>query len=196
MAKKPAPAAKAPKRAPRKAPEPAPKAAPDAGAAAAGTVDVGTLAKLFDCDVRTIQNLARQGIAEKAGHGRYVTAATIRNYVKHLRERAAGRESEDSKVSAVTESALFKRSQTRLNDMKIAQLEGRLVDLETIEEAWGLLAVANRQLFLAVPGRIAEELPLLTAADINAVAQVVHDMLTEAAFQGRVKVPTPNEEAA
>jgi phage terminase Nu1 subunit (DNA packaging protein) len=101
----------------------------------AGTVTVDQLAQLFDCDQRTIQNLAKAGIIAKAARGRYFFAPSIRGYVVHLRARAAGRHGSDSEIDAVTEGALLKRSQRINYELKNAALEAQTVPLEDIRPA-------------------------------------------------------------
>jgi phage terminase Nu1 subunit (DNA packaging protein) len=77
-----------------------------------------SLAGLLDLDIRSITELARSGIVVGSGvRGRYLLAPSVRNYVRHLREVAAGRQGNE--LNAVDENARLKmaiRSNGSLGD--------------------------------------------------------------------------------
>lgn len=148
----------------------------------AATVPVETLAQLFDCDQRTIQYLAKEGIIVKAGRGRYVLAASIRNYVRHLRETAAGRTGRDQSIDAVTEGALLKRSQREGQDLKNRILAGQVIKKEELFPAWARIVRSVRASVLALPGKIGFAIPHLTPHDREVIDQLVRDALNDAAF--------------
>jgi hypothetical protein len=93
------------------------------------SVDAPTLARLCRLDVRTILKLAEQGIVVRVARGRYAQRQSVRNLLEHYRARAAGRESQDGSIDVVKANAALRDSRRRLNDLKIAQLEGRLISL-------------------------------------------------------------------
>jgi phage terminase Nu1 subunit (DNA packaging protein) len=116
-------------------------------------VDSTGLACLFGCTTKTVESLATRGIVVRVAHGRYHFAESVRNYIEHLREQAAGRVGEDEAVDVIKANADFKISQRRLNDIKIAQLEGKLISIDEIEALWGELIDATKSLFLTFPSR-------------------------------------------
>lgn len=146
-----------------------------------GSVSPQTLASLFDCDIRTIQNLAKDGVVIKAGRGEYILASSIRNYVRHLRSIAAGRTGRDEDVDAITEGALLKREQRRNYELKNAILEGQAVRIEDIQPAWGRVARTLRAAVLAIPGKTRYALPHMTAHDQSVLEQICRDQLEDAA---------------
>jgi phage terminase Nu1 subunit (DNA packaging protein) len=92
-----------------------------------GTVSFEALARLFDCTPQLITKLVREGIVVKAGHGKYQLALSVRNYIRHLRDQAAGRRGKDGSVDAITEGALLKREQRKNYELKNAILNGSAI---------------------------------------------------------------------
>lgn len=139
------------------------------------------LAQLFDCDKRTIQNLANEGIVVKASRGKYVLGLSIRNYVRHLREIAAGRTGGDADINAVTEGALLKRAQRENYELKNAILAGQAIEVDKIAPAWARVIRAVRAGVLALPGKIRFAVPHLTAHDQEEIKRLCLDALDAAA---------------
>jgi phage terminase Nu1 subunit (DNA packaging protein) len=76
-------------------------------AAATEGITGDSLAGLFDVDMETIRKLSHAGIVVGSGiRGRYLLAPSVRNYVRHLREVAAGRQGNE--LNAVDENARLK----------------------------------------------------------------------------------------
>jgi phage terminase Nu1 subunit (DNA packaging protein) len=81
-----------------------------------------SLAGLLDLDVESIRKLHNSGILIGSGvRGRYLLAPSVRNYVRHLREIAAGRQGNE--LNAVDENARLKIAQRRNYDLKNSILE-------------------------------------------------------------------------
>ena len=69
-----------------------------------------SLAGLLDLDMESIRKLSHAGIVVTSGvRGHYLLAPSVRNYVRHLREIAAGRQG--SELNAVDENARLKIAQ-------------------------------------------------------------------------------------
>lgn len=146
------------------------------------TVPGGTLAQLFDCDERTIRNLAKRGVIVKAARGQYVLAASIRNYVRHLRDQASGRQGRDELIDAVTENALLRRSQREGQELKNAMLAGQVIRKDDLFPAWARVVRAVRANVLALPNKIAFAMPHLTPHDREMIDQLTRDALYDAAM--------------
>ena len=151
-------------------------------AAGGGSVPASQLALLFDCDEKTIRNLAGKGIVIKAGRGEYLLSQSIRGYVKHLREIAAGRVGSDDRLDPVLENVLLKRSQRRNTDLKNAILEARAIPIDKIEPGWAVVARTVRSAMLAVTGKLALLLPHLSAHDRRVIDETIRQQLTDAAL--------------
>jgi phage terminase Nu1 subunit (DNA packaging protein) len=152
-------------------------------------VDAPALARICRLDVRTILKLADQGIVVRVARGRFAQWKSVGNLIEHYRSRAAGRESSDRRVDIVRANAALRHSQRRLNEIKIEQLEGRLISLPEVEAAWIELAISSRNLFMSLPARARFNLPHLTAEDQDCLDRLVREMLTEVAFQGHMQLP-------
>lgn len=108
-------------------------------------VDAPTLARICRLDVRSILKLAEQGIVVRVARGRFVQWASLGNLIEHYREQAAGRIGGDETVDAVRTNCELKNSQRRLNDLRIARMEGELISLPEVEATWAEVALAIRQ---------------------------------------------------
>lgn len=140
------------------------------------------LAQIMSCTTREIHYLAEEGIVVKIGRGRYNFVQSIRNYIVHLRERAAGRESKDGKVDVVTANAAFKHASTRLVELRIAEREGRMISIPEVESVWSSLVIDARGLVASIPNRIRSSLPALTPADHGVIERIVKDVLEDMAL--------------
>jgi phage terminase Nu1 subunit (DNA packaging protein) len=150
-----------------------PKDAPPAPSGA----DMAVMTYMLDCDERTVQKLAQAGVVIRLDRGKYNALLSARNYIAHLRERAAGRESKDSQVDAVTENALLKRASRGLIELKQQQAAGKLIDIEELKELWRLHILGIKAMVLAWPSRVAFELPHLTPHDISKMKLVAEEVL-------------------
>jgi phage terminase Nu1 subunit (DNA packaging protein) len=80
-----------------------------------------SLAGLLDLDVSSITELTRSGILVGSGlRERYLLAPSVRNYIRHLREIAAGRQG--NQLNAVDENARLKIVQRKNYELKNAAL--------------------------------------------------------------------------
>jgi phage terminase Nu1 subunit (DNA packaging protein) len=104
-------------------------------------VPAKTLADLLDMDERIVRQYAKKGIFVKAGHGQYMLAPSVRNYVRHLREVAAGRQGNE--LNAVDENARLKIVMRRNYELKNAALDGTLISIPELTDAWGALCLRS-----------------------------------------------------
>ncbi len=148
--------------------------------AAEGTATTDDLAALFQVTDRHIRELARRGLVLKEGRGRYDLMGSVTRYIVHLREQAAGRMGSDESLDPVAEGALLKRSQRELNELKKAEIEGRVIPLERIGPAWARVANATRSSVLAIPGKARSHLPHLTVHDGETIDLLCRDALENA----------------
>jgi phage terminase Nu1 subunit (DNA packaging protein) len=154
-----------------------------------------SLAGLLDLDVRSIQELARSGIVVGSGvRGRYLLAPSVRNYVRHLREIAAGRQGNE--LNAVDENARLKIVQRKNYELKNAALEGALVPMNDIIEAWGMIVRAIKATVLSFPARCHEKLPHLKSDDVETIRKVANKVLTETSKMLPGAAPMPQTGSA
>jgi phage terminase Nu1 subunit (DNA packaging protein) len=140
-----------------------------------------SLAGLLDLDMESIRKLHNSGILIGSGErGRYLLAPSVRNYVRHLREIAAGRQGNE--LNAVDENARLKIAQRRNYDLKNSILEGSAVPYEAIAPAWARVVRAIRSAMLAIPGEARFRLQHLTPRDAEIIGEIIRDQLEAAAL--------------
>lgn len=144
-----------------------------------GTVSVKQLADVLDCSTRQVEKYCEEGLVVRVERGSYHFLTSVRNVVQHLRKQASNNMGGDGKQSVADENILFRRSQRKLSELRIAQLEGQLISVAEIDEAWAVLVAANRQLMLSLPGRYRLENPAASGHDQKVLQTLVHEMLTE-----------------
>jgi phage terminase Nu1 subunit (DNA packaging protein) len=156
-------------------------------------VPAKTLAILLDMDERVVRRLAAEGLIVRAGRNQYLLAPSIRNYVRHLREIAAGRQGDE--LNAVDENARLKIAQRRNYDLKNAILERNSIPYDAIAPAWARVVRAIRSAMLAVPGKARFRLQQLTLRDAEVIGEIIRDQLEAAALTDQPPaingVPTP-----
>jgi phage terminase Nu1 subunit (DNA packaging protein) len=143
-------------------------------------VPAKTLAVLLDMNDRVVRRLAAEGIIVRAGRNQYLLAPSVRNYVRHLREIAAGRQGNE--LNAVDENARLKIAQRRNYDLKNAILERNSVPYEAIAPAWARVVRAIRSAMLAIPGEARFRLQHLTPRDAEVIGEIIRDQLEAAAL--------------
>jgi phage terminase Nu1 subunit (DNA packaging protein) len=149
---------------------------------ARNTASSEQLAKLFSCTTRQIELLAKKGIAVRVGHGRYDPVASTTNYIVHLREQAAARVGQDPNADAVAASAEFRTEQREYIRTRRLKLQGDLIEVAKVRDAWAQIIRLVRQSWLALPGKIAFEVPSLTLHDKQIIERIVKDDLEDAAL--------------
>jgi phage terminase Nu1 subunit (DNA packaging protein) len=137
-----------------------------------------SLAGLLDLEMVAIAELTRSGILVGSGvRGRYLLAPSVRNYVRHLREIAAWRQGNE--LNAVDENARLKIVQRKNYELKNAALEGALINMDDLTEAWGVIVGTVKAMVLSIPARCQEKLPHLPLVDIEAIRKVARKVLVE-----------------
>ena len=148
--------------------------------AQSSTASVEDMARLFGCDIRTLQKLAAAKIIIKAGHGRYERDASTKAYVAHLREMASGRGAKGTGADGPSESDLLKREQRYLAMARRRILERDVIPVEEIAPAWARVIKSVRRTVLAIPTVARLRLPHLTPHDVVVLDEIVRDALQEA----------------
>jgi phage terminase Nu1 subunit (DNA packaging protein) len=137
-----------------------------------------TLAILLDLEERTIQHYAQEGVFVKAGRNQYLLAPSVRNYVRRLREIAAGRQGNE--LNAVDENARLKIVQRKNYELKNAALEGSLISIAEMSDAWSAIVRVIKAMVLSIPARCQEQMPHLRFEDFEKFRLIVRAVLTEA----------------
>jgi phage terminase Nu1 subunit (DNA packaging protein) len=148
------------------------------------------LAWLFDCTTRQIEKLTQRGIAVRLARGRYDDKQTTRNYVRHLREQAASHVGREPGVDGVAASVALKEVNTQLAQIRLRREAGEVVAVADVRETWSRIIRGIRQFVLALPGKIAFEVPTLNHHDRTVIERVCRDGLQDASMERGFGVST------
>jgi phage terminase Nu1 subunit (DNA packaging protein) len=109
-------------------------------------------------------------------------------YIRHLREQAAGRRGEgpDSIADARTRLA---QARTRGEELKNAQLEGRLIEAGRVAATWSELVTTARNRLRALPRRAVTLIPGFTNAMARRLLGLIDEVLDELARGGQETEP-------
>src|ERR1700704_6233754 len=155
-----------------------------------------TLSWILGLNISEVHELAKDGRLVKVvgSNSEFFFETSVRNYVRHLREIAAGRQGNE--LNAVDENARLKIVQRKNYELKNAALEGTLVPMEDITEAWGLIVRAIKAMVLSFPARCHEKLPHLKSDDVETIRKVAHKVLTETSRMLPAEAPMPQTGSA
>ena len=133
-----------------------------------------------------LRALVRRGILPKAARGRYDLVACVQAYVTHLREIAAGRQSEGSEYDLVAERARLAAEQADAQAMKNEQMRGDSVPRLEVEELVTAAYSACQRRFLALPTAVA---PRVSIESETRVCEAIVREYVEEALEEIAEIP-------
>jgi hypothetical protein len=140
-------------------------------------VSAVVLAGHLDCSRAYLQKLEAQGVLHRGPNGSFPLDASRVAYIRHLR-----RERQQSPKSAA--ETAFQAAKTRLLEIRIAEREGRLIELdeavETVAKMMGLL----RTELSGLAAQCSRDLPTRRAIE-GAVNAMLHRVADEAAARAQ-----------
>jgi phage terminase Nu1 subunit (DNA packaging protein) len=139
------------------------------------------LAWLLGVTERAIRGYASRGLAVRVKgtrRGRYVLGESVRRIHHAVAEAAAGRAG-TSLTDARAKLALL---QAAGQELRNAALRAEVLPKADAIDTWTSLLRGVRQLVLALPGKIAFEVPTLTPADRATIDRIARDDLEDAAL--------------
>lgn len=120
------------------------------------------IAKLFDLDVRRVQQLAKEGILPAASQRPYKfdLLPTVKAYIRYLRDRANGKEAKTvdtvkAEADKLRAEADLKQSKAKIAELQLKELEGKMHRSEDVEALTNDLVYTARSMIMALPGRLA-----------------------------------------
>lgn len=120
------------------------------------------IAKLFDLDVRRVQQLAKEGILPAASQRPYKfdLLPTVKAYIRYLRDRANGKETKTAdtvkaEADKLRAEADLKQSKAKIAELQLKELEGKMHRSEDVEALTNDLVYTARSMIMALPGRLA-----------------------------------------
>lgn len=120
------------------------------------------IAKLFDLDVRRVQQLAKEGILPAASQRPYKfdLLPTVKAYIRYLRDLANGKEAKTAdtvkaEADKLRAEADLKQSKAKIAELQLKELEGKMHRSEDVEALTNDLVYTARSMIMALPGRLA-----------------------------------------
>jgi phage terminase Nu1 subunit (DNA packaging protein) len=141
-------------------------------------VDANELALWLGITPTAVRDAARRGVLEKSKQS-FRLRESIQKYCAHLRKLVVGR----SEGPAAPARARLANAQAEHAEMKTRVLAGALLEAETVKAEWCRIATLIRARVLAVPSRLQQTAPHLTATDIEALDHELREALSELADQ-------------
>ncbi|WP_101067281.1 hypothetical protein [Roseovarius salinarum] len=138
------------------------------------------LAELLGIQPRAVRDLTERGIVQKARRGRYPLKASVGAYCEHLRGVASGRGGEAEVYELTAERARLAKEQADDRAYRNAVARRELVRVEDVAREWADALRKVRAAILAVPSRLRQRLPHLTAHDVEALDGELRRALEEA----------------
>ena len=108
------------------------------------------------------------GLLKADGHPlKYDLPESVQSYIRFSVDSARGKQvsDEDAERKKLRADADYKEAKARQEELKLAELEGRMHSAEDVEAATTQLVYTVRSQLLAMPGRIAVDVEGKTAAE-------------------------------
>ncbi|TGE36875.1 protoporphyrinogen oxidase [Desulfosporosinus fructosivorans] len=147
------------------------------------------LAELFGVSTRRIQQFTKEGVivsTKVKGSNCYDLMSTIKQYIKHLGDKANNRESKSSEAMKIetrksNAEADFKESKAGMAALEFNELEGKMHRSEDVEAMTTALVFSIRSMIMALPGRLAIDVAnTKTAAEASErIKQECHGILND-----------------
>lgn len=139
-------------------------------------VSKNNIAELFDVSPRRIEQLTSEGVIKSIGRpAQYDLLPTIKAYIKHLADKAYGRQQkesvadlEEAKLRAETE---MKESKAKITKLQLKEFEGKMHRSEDVEAVMNDLVYTIRGMITALPGRLA--IDVVRATNANEASAII-----------------------
>lgn len=154
----------------------------DKNAQIAAIMKVGSrrdMGELLGLSMTAIDRLAEEGKIVRLRPGVFDLVESVRTYCAHLRNIAAGRSgNEEDDLNLTEQRAKLARAQTEAQEFKNAIARGEYVKADDVELTWTDFLRDLRSQIMAVPSRVRQIIPGLTATDAALIDRELRDALT------------------
>jgi len=124
----------------------------------AGMITVAQASKLLMVTPQWLRQLAAKGYIPKAVKGMYPLVAVVQGYIKWLKD-------EERRTSKVQAESGLKAARQREVELRIAEREGRLVDMEDVQAFFAFNTATFRAELEGVPAAVTRDLELRGAIE-------------------------------
>lgn len=137
-------------------------------------VSARELAEVLGFSVQRINQLKKDGVLVPEGSpARYDLPTNVQSYVRHVRESVSARLADDADAERkkLAADADYKAAKARQEEIRLAELEGRMHSAEDVEAATEQLVYAVRSALLAMPGRVAVDAAGKSASEVSEIVR-------------------------
>ena len=150
------------------------------------TVSVGELGRICGLGEKQVQNLANDGVFQKAGRGAYLLEESLRGWLEY-RERLSRRDvSLAADVDVVVEEAKKMRAEREIKEIQADLMKGRVMETEAVLFVAGEVLTMIRNKLLALPDRLIPEIvqPDEVVAAKDVAGRMINEVLEDLSISG------------
>lgn len=137
------------------------------------------LAKAFGLTDRRVRQLAKEGVLEKAGHGRYNFIKCVQNYIVYLRANTELKETKtEEEVNFEKEHALLEKAKREKAEIELQVMKGEVHLSEDVETVMNDMLANFRSRILSMPSKLAPI--LVSTSDVNTIQETIQTNCFEA----------------
>lgn len=117
------------------------------------SVDVNTLAKLFDLTVVRVQQLAVEGIVIKSARGKYDLWKSIRGYIQYLQKRRVNQHDSRDQDQTDIKREQLRRTKEEADKLELqnARTRGEVIEVGKVEKLMQACFTVHRTRILNFP---------------------------------------------
>lgn len=127
-------------------------------AAQAGMITAAQASKLLMVTDQWLRVLSQRGYVPKAVKGKYPLVAVVQGYIRFLKD-------DERRTSKVQAESGLKAARQREVELRIAEKEGRLVEMEEVEATWNDVLGTFRAELDGVPASVTRDLAMREAIE-------------------------------
>lgn len=138
------------------------------------TVNGKELARILGITAGRVSQLKTAGVLETTGTPPlFDLARNVQAYLAYSVDNARGRssEDEDAERKKLRADADYKEAKARQEELRLAELEGRMHSAEDVEAATEQLVYSVRSMLLALPGRVSVDAAGRSAAEVSEIVR-------------------------
>ena len=128
------------------------------------------LAAVLGVSLGRISQMRKDGLLKAEGHPlKYDLPESVQAYIKFCVDSARGKNlsDEDAERKKLRAEADYKEAKARQEEIKLAELEGRMHSAEDVQSATEQLVYAVRAGLIAMPGRVAVDAAMKPAPEVS-----------------------------
>lgn len=141
------------------------------------TVTTAEISEIFGISTRRVQQLAKDGVFVRVGHGQFDLPASINSFIEYRLDDTK----EEGVLDKSTEEAMWTRARRQKTELELQIMRGDLHRSEDVRRVMNDLLGAFRARILSIPSKFSPQLVGLTEIPPikEVLKQAVHEALEE-----------------